>query len=247
MCGISFKGLNNNLPIKVKKIINFFIYLYYFLKNYNFIKHGTSYGQYEDDLFVYNYFKKDNGFYVDVGAYHPFRINNTYMLYKKGWRGINIDANQNSIDLFNFSRKRDLNLCAGVSDVNEKLKYYSKKNIHFNSTFDNQLISKKSGKYKSEIVNCKPLSEILDSTPYKNYHIDFLNIDAEGFDLKVLKGLDLKTRRPTLIIVELVNKETHKDNNKKIMEYLYNHSYILIKKNINAVFENALNNSKKIK
>ena len=32
------------------------------------------------------------GIYIDVGCNHPIKYNNTYLLYKKGWRGINIDA-----------------------------------------------------------------------------------------------------------------------------------------------------------
>jgi len=52
-----------------------------------------------EDVFVNNYLKKKIGFYVDVGAYHPLELNNTYLLYKKGWNGINIDINSTHINL----------------------------------------------------------------------------------------------------------------------------------------------------
>ena len=54
------------------------------------------------DKFFHN---KSNGFYVDVGCYHPLEGNNTYLLHKRNWRGINIDANSLSIDLFNIVEK----------------------------------------------------------------------------------------------------------------------------------------------
>jgi len=31
------------------------------------------------------------GFYVDVGCYHPVKNNNTFKLYRRGWRGVNLD------------------------------------------------------------------------------------------------------------------------------------------------------------
>ena len=53
-----------------------------------------SYSQDNEDLFLNEYFEKiSNGFYVDIGCHHPKRFSNTYLLYKKGWKGVNIDAN----------------------------------------------------------------------------------------------------------------------------------------------------------
>ena len=43
-------------------------------------------------------------------------------MYKKGWKGINIDLNQTSIDLFNIFRPRDKNICAAISNKEEKVK-----------------------------------------------------------------------------------------------------------------------------
>ena len=70
-----------------------------------------SYSQFEEDLFLKSYFKnKKIGFFIDIGCHHPFKGNNTYLLYKSGWTGINIDLNQLSIDLFNIARPRDKNI-----------------------------------------------------------------------------------------------------------------------------------------
>ena len=57
------------------------------------------------DSLILNIFKNQkNGFYLDIGCGHPIKNNNTYLLNKKGWRGINIDLDFNSIDMFNFFR-----------------------------------------------------------------------------------------------------------------------------------------------
>src|SRR5690554_2751995 len=47
------------------------------------------------------------GFYVDVGCNHPTLFSNTYGLYRKGWRGVCIDANQELIDLYALYRPKD--------------------------------------------------------------------------------------------------------------------------------------------
>ena len=58
----------------------------------------------------------NNGFFVDVGCYHPLHLNNTYLLYKKNWRGINVDLSELSIDLFNSIRSEDININSAVSN-----------------------------------------------------------------------------------------------------------------------------------
>ena len=53
-----------------------------------------------EDIEIVKYFdNKKNGFYVDVGSYHPIERNNTMLLYNKGWKGINIDISDFSIKL----------------------------------------------------------------------------------------------------------------------------------------------------
>src|SRR5690606_9742190 len=56
------------------------------------------------------------GFYVDVGANHPTAFSNTYGLYRKGWRGICIDANAKLVDLYSLYRPKDQAIVALVSD-----------------------------------------------------------------------------------------------------------------------------------
>ena len=74
-----------------------------YFKNNFFIKKKT-YSMDGEDLFIDNFFKNKRGLYVDVGAYHPLELSNTYLLYKRKWEGINIDINSLSIEYFNFLR-----------------------------------------------------------------------------------------------------------------------------------------------
>ena len=83
----------------------------------------------KEDLNILNFFKnKKDGFYVDVGCFHPINRNNTHLLYMNNWRGINIDISQFSIDLFNFLRPDDLNYKCVISEKKTKCKnFFSKR------------------------------------------------------------------------------------------------------------------------
>ena len=67
---------------------------------------------------------QNKGFYVDVGAHHPARFSNTYLFYKRGWCGINIDAMPGSMQNFDKVRPRDINVECGVASVAGTLMYY---------------------------------------------------------------------------------------------------------------------------
>ena len=108
---------------KLKKKIHIIQNIY--LKNKYLFKKSTYAMDGEDtaiDKFVEN---KSNGFYVDLGAHHPLHRNNTYLLFKKGWEGINIDLDKKNIELFKIDRKRDSNINEAVysSKVKKKLYY----------------------------------------------------------------------------------------------------------------------------
>lgn len=57
------------------------------------------------------------GFYVDIGARHPFVLSNTALLYSQGRRGINIDAMPGSMALFETHRPEDINLEIAIAPV----------------------------------------------------------------------------------------------------------------------------------
>ena len=224
-----------------RKINSFFKYYFYFIKNYNLIKNSNNFSQEGEDIFLIDFFKdRLNGFYIDVGAFHPYRINNTYLLYKKGFRGINIDISATSIDFFNFARPDDVNLNIGASDKFEDKIFFSKKNLSFHNTLSKSLAESdiQTEPFKKKYsISCKPLDYIIKKTKFSNKTIDFLNIDAEGYDYQVLLGLNLKRYNPKVICIEispLVDKKNEQYKNTKIYKYLLKHGYKLSLKGFNS-------------
>ena len=225
----------------LRKINSFFKYYFYFFKNYKLIKNSKSFSQEGEDKFLLEYFKdRINGFYIDVGAFHPYRINNTYLLYKKGFRGINIDISATSIDFFDIARPDDINLNVGASDKFEKKIFFSKKNLSFHNTLSKSLAESEmqTEPFKKKYsISCKRLDEIIEETKFSNKIIDFLNIDAEGYDYQVLLGLNLKRYSPKVICIEispLVDKKNEHYKDTRIYEHLLKHGYKLSWKGFNS-------------
>ena len=185
--------------------MNILKFLSIFLKSFTTKKISYSYGGV--DSLVANIFKDNNdGFYVDIGCGHPIKNNNTYLLNKRGWKGINIDLDEENIDLFNIYRKKDENINIAVSNDNKEVDLYF---YHSKSAINT--ISKEAANYqKAKVssvkrVKSKTLNEILINSKFKGVQIDFLSIDVEGSELLVLKNFDFKKYSPKIIVVEYLD------------------------------------------
>ena len=197
--------------------------IYLLLKIIKKSKKRYYYGENAEDVLINSFFKKKRkGVYLDIGCYHPIRGSLTYILYKKGWSGINIDISKNTINLFNICRPNDLNLNIGVSDKNGTTEYFQASLINQANSL-NKISNAK--KIKIKTINLNTLIK-----KYKINKIDYLNIDAEGSDYKIISGLSLKNIRPILITIEDFNKNNY-DINKlqtnKINKFFYKKNYFL--------------------
>lgn len=150
--------------------------------------------------------KNYKGFFIDVGAHHPYRFSNTMYFYKRGWKGINIEPTPTVIKLFRLFRKRDITLNAGISETHQKLKFYCFNEPALNG-FSKEISEERdqSGSYKivqTLDIETFPLSEVLDKYLPPGQKIDFLTIDVEGLDLQVLRSNNWEKYKPNFILVE---------------------------------------------
>jgi hypothetical protein len=65
----------------------------------------------EDLAILYAVAGKRDGIYIDIGAHHPYRFSVTHHLSRIGWRGVNVDANSELIEIFNKERAGCKYLC----------------------------------------------------------------------------------------------------------------------------------------
>jgi FkbM family methyltransferase len=224
--------------MKFLKIIKTIIYNYFNLNNYT----NLTYSQEGEDLILRRFFEdQKTGFFIDIGAHHPKRFSNTYLFYKKGWTGINIDAMPGIMQIFNKIRPKDINIECGISLSKQLLNYhiFNEKALNTFSEEEAKLKSKSDKYFIKEVINIQTysLSEILDQYNNSFNKIDFMSIDVEGLDLEVLMSNNWDKYRPSIILVEELRTNIHLLYlNSDINKYLNSKGYTLNNRTYNTSF-----------
>lgn len=168
------------------------------------------------------FYNTKKGVYIDIGCNHPIKYNNTYLLYMKGWNGINIDLDDKSINEFNKLRPNDYNISTIVSDKsNEEKEIYFYHERSAINTVNKDLVDSRNEKPKKSIFKkTKTLNEIIQNSPFGNEKINLITIDIENHEYEALKDFDFKKYNVDVIVTEL------HDLSKKLEIYTQSLSYI---------------------
>jgi FkbM family methyltransferase len=175
--------------------------------------------------------KKNKGIFVDVGCNHPIEYNNTYLLYLRGKRGINIDGNADLIKLYSKYRNNDTNLNYLISDKEEEVVFnLSHKDkistIHFDE------IEEGNEKQFPTHLRTKMTTKTLNTVLIENNivgagEIDLLCIDVENHDFEVISSIDLNKYQPYLVVIEILNLDINNPTANKTYNLLYQNGYKL--------------------
>lgn len=181
-----------------------------------------------------------DGFYVDVGAHHPIHHSNTYLFYRRGWRGINIDATPGSMAEFRRLRPRDINLERLIASDTSPRQFYVFNEPELNtasSDLARERSQENSGYRVSTELQLTPcsLASVLDEFLPSGRAIDLMSVDVEGLDLDVLRSNDWERYRPRLLLVELLGTPLSKIESHEISRFLRDRQYRPIAKLYNTV------------
>ncbi len=162
----------------------------------------------------------ERGFFVEAGAADGVRESNTYFLERiRGWEGVLVEPIPSLSRRCAKERPRSrVFQCALVSEAHEGSTV---------EMFDGHLMSLVRGSLGDPAeearrleaaahwhgangrvleVPARTLSSILDEVGVER--IDFFSLDVEGYELEVLRGLDLRRHRPAFILVESLDAES---------------------------------------
>ncbi|WP_218079623.1 FkbM family methyltransferase [Anthocerotibacter panamensis] len=238
--GVMIDSLKAILPDSVKKFMTHLKFEY--LNDFSV----KSYAQEGEDIILKRVFDGfSSGFYIDVGAHHPRRFSNTYLFYKKGWSGINIDAMPGSMKRFNRQRPRDINLEIAIAREMKSMTYYIFNEPALNS-FDRDLsLQRENEKYRiveTRDIVTQRLHDVLIKYLPKNQKINFLSIDVEGLDLEVLMSNDWQKFRPAYVLVESLNIIFNEIRSNPTFELMQMNGYELYAKTGNTlIYKNTQN------
>lgn len=207
---------------------------------FGFRRGKLTWSQEGEDILLARWFDQTSGFYVDVGAHHPYRYSNTYLLHKRGWRGMNIDPSSETINLFDRFRPHDINICIGIGNQSKNSDFYEFNDSAFNTldstAADTALLSTPHLKLlRKRKLDVLPLSEVFDRWLPSDKKINLLDVDVEGLDFEVLQSNDWERYRPQIILVEIRWETLDEIVSSPIVLYLRQNGYQLLSKCINTV------------
>jgi FkbM family methyltransferase len=202
-----------------------------------------SYSQEGEDLLLSKIFigalGKTKGFYVDIGAHHPVSASNTHLLYRRGWRGINIDPLPGTERLFKRRRPRDITLELGISDQAGVLSFFmfdSAAHNTFSEKHRDFAIWHGENLIRTIPVTVERLDTVLSRHLPEGTAIDFMNIDVEGGEDQVLASNDWTRFRPSVICLEMIFVRAEEVTSHPTGRYLADRGYRFLAKLDNSVF-----------
>jgi FkbM family methyltransferase len=181
----------------------------------NYTSKGVPIENIIDDLFS----GKENGFFIELGANDGLAQSNTAFLeFTRKWRGILIEPSVNAYT--SCVNNRPGSICVNAACVSDT---YGDATI--SGDFNGGLMSSVNGERCRQPANvtipAMTLEAILD-TYGAPLELDFLSVDAEGYELNILKGLRLKKYRPLCILIEI-----YKNQYDDIYSFMLTNGYML--------------------
>jgi len=166
-----------------------------------------------------NIFNKKGGFFIELGANDGLSQSNTAFFEKElDWRGILIEPSLRGYTQCKINRPNSL--CLNYACVSNDYK-----GDYIEGDFeDNNPMGSVNGerlrRNSTLRVKALTLEKILDEHCHTS--IDFLSLDTEGYELEILKGLNLSKYRPKFMLIEIYTKDYH-----NVVNFLNSQNYDL--------------------
>jgi FkbM family methyltransferase len=185
----------------------------------------TSYAQQGEDLILWNlctYLSLAQPTYLDVGAFDPVDLSNTYLFYTRGCRGVLVEPNPARWGRLESVRPRDTLIKAGIGITAEpetEADFYVMGGPGDDaaglSTFSREeaegVAAKTNGRhYIQEVIRMKLLNVNMVIEEHFQGAPNVVSIDVEGLDLDILRTFDFARFRPDILCVESIEFGTGK-------------------------------------
>ena len=170
------------------------------------------------DLRLCDVLDRRDGFFVEAGANDGLFQSNTALLERSfGWRGVLVEPSARACEQARANRSSPVYNCALVSSDYEG----STVSGDFDGYPMGSVDGARLGRAGAYSVPARTLQSILDDQGVS--HVDFLSLDAEGYELEILRGVDFARTTFSYMLIEL-----YPDNREPTVAHLSGAGYDLI-------------------
>lgn len=200
-----YKLCKENLPLSKREIfyiVSTIASMYFLNKNISIklypkkINNMTKYSQNFEQDYILEYFKGQNGCFLEIGAFSPFTFSNTRALVELGWSGQYVEPSPKCFDefikeysdigKFDFKEKQVIILSNyAVGSENKTIKFYDSEGDAVSSTSLQHKEKWEAGysvKFKEIEVQMISMERLLNESIFT---FDFLNLDVEGTNIEL--------------------------------------------------------------
>jgi FkbM family methyltransferase len=174
------------------------------------IYHRKSWSQCGEDLilrYLFDLLHIARPSYIDIGAHHPWYYNNTYLFYRQGARGVNVEPDPSLHAGLRRGRPRDVNLNIGIGPCEAELDFHimSRRTLNTFSASEARRYVEQHGMriVDTQRIKVQTFAQAVDA--HLGHTPDLVSLDVEGLDLEVLRSIDFSKYRPHAFCVETIS------------------------------------------
>lgn len=200
---------------------------------------NIGFSQFGEDIHIKSFYDRlkflkkidvKTGIVVDIGSFRPVAFSNSYYFYKRGWKGINIDPSPGSKFVFDKTRPRDINVEVAIGLENGEGTFYVFDDAIFLNTLDAEAAEKTEKNFGVIPRRVSVPIQRLDSL-FERFlgpePFEILSIDAEGYDIEILKSNDFSRFRPRIVLIEVQSLTAELLIESPCYKYLSGYGYTL--------------------
>lgn len=198
------------------------------------LPYNISYAQTGEDIiidFLIGAKKIKDFTYLDIGANHPVKFNNTFKFYEAGYKGVCIEPDPSVHAVLSKKRPKDICLNIGIAGRESGNADFYIMNYPGLNTFSKDEADahekNKHGKIKQVIkVPLKTVEQVIDEH-FSGRSPVFVNLDVEGLDEEILKSFPFQKYKPAVFCIETVHYTEDASSGKRteIFELMHKQGY----------------------
>jgi FkbM family methyltransferase len=177
------------------------------------------YSQNNEEEVIVNFFykNKNDGKFLDIGAYDGITLSNTYRLVELGWSGTCVEPSSVVFSKLLNTHKDNQKIKlvnAAITEKSELLRFYESNGDAIGTvveTHKDKWANSSGIKFRDVFIKTITMEELLS---FSGYDFSFLNLDVEGLNLELVKMLPInKMKSLRLVCIE------HDGNKDEIASY----------------------------